>query len=346
MKTRKHLFPKVFEYENLLLAHENARRGKRNNSEIVKFHEKHETYLLDLKDEISSGTWRPDPYREFVQIGLVKRRVIHAPTYRDRVVHHAIAQVILPVLEPGWIYDSYACRQGKGSHRAVKRLQSFLRKCNEPNPYVLQLDISKYYPSIHHGVLLERLSQRIADDGLLSMVERLLYGFSMTGRGIPIGAYTSQIFANVYLDILDHFAKECLCEHFYVRYMDDVVIVGRKTHLQEIAGEIRWMVEGPLRLKLNPKSKLFPASRGTDFCGYRTWRYKMRPRKRTVKAARRRFERISARARQHKIPFSEVKGSVTSFLGYMGHCNGRRTAASALARLKIPKGGITWDTQR
>lgn len=346
MKTYRQLLPKIYEYENLLLAHKNARKGKRNKPEIMRFHERHEEHLLRLQEELSSQAWRPDPYREFVQIGPVKRRVIHAPTYRDRVVHHSIAQVILPILEPGWIYDSYACRQGKGSHKAVKRLQSFLRRCNEPNPYVLQMDISKYYPSIHHGVLMEQLSQHIADDGLLSMIERLLYGFSTTGRGIPIGAYTSQIFANVYLNSLDHFAKECLCEPFYERYMDDVIVVGNKAHLQGAAKEIRWMIEGLLKLKLNPKSKIFPASRGTDFCGYRTWREKMRPRKRTVKAAARRFESISKRSCRSGVLIDEVRGSVTSFLGYMAFCNGRRTAASTLRRLRLKRGGVIWNTHR
>lgn len=341
MRSYADLFPIVANWENLLLAYGEARRGKRNRPEVLRFHQRFESSLEELRGQLLSGEWMPDPYREFVSFGEVKRRVIHAPTFRDRVVHHALVRIIGPLLEQKWIFDSYACRKGKGIHRAAKRVQRFLREGR--GNYVLQLDISRYYPSMDHAVLLEMLGRTIRDERVMSLVGRMLDGFASSGVGIPIGALTSQVFANVYLNELDHFIKECMGVHCYVRYMDDMVLVGDKDALRGAWGEIRWLVEGALRLRLNPKSRLYPASHGVDFCGYRIWRGHMRPRKRTVRAAKRRFCALSRAFSAGRIDRAGVRRRVMSFLGYMQWCDGWQTAKSTLAHLVLKEGGTHDD---
>lgn len=336
MKTFGGVFSKICDFENLVLAYQSARRGKKESPEAMRFHERAESNLLKIQEDLLAGRWEPDPYRQFVQIGPVKRRVIQVPSYRDRITHHAIAQIILPLLERRWIYDSYACRKGKGSHAAVARLQAFLYRCPR-HSYVLQLDVSRYYPSIDHQVLLELLGQTLRDNKAIALMERLLFGFAPEGKGIPIGAYTSQIFANVYLDEMDHFVKECLGMKQYLRYMDDAILVDGKKELRAAWMEIKWLLEVRLKLKLNPKSKLFPAASGVDFCGYRTWHSHIRPRKRTIRAAKIRFRRLSEKYSKGIISLADVQPRVASFLGYMKKCNGRHTTNSTLRNLVLKR---------
>lgn len=339
MKSHKNLHVRIVEYENLLAAYKDVRRGKKMQGSALAFHANHESRLLDLRDELLSGSWTPDPFREFVSLGEVKRRVIHAPTLRDRVVHHAIVRVVQPLFERKWIYDSYACRKGKGTHAAAERTRKFLRgaEATLPRPYVLQIDIAKYYASISHAVLMEQIERTVADPRVLDLVERILSGFAPGGVGIPIGALTSQMFANVFLDDLDRFAKQCLDVKRYVRYMDDIVVVDGKDRLRAILPEIRWFAEARLRLRLNPKTRIYPASRGVDFCGYRLWTSHVRPRKRTVQAAKKRFGRLSRAYAKGRATLEDIRPRVMSFLGYIERCDGRETARSVLSRLVLRK---------
>lgn len=338
MKTYGSLYEKICDYENLLTAHKEARRGKKNKREIMEYHQTAETRLLALRESLLEGTWSPEPYREFVRIGPTKRRVIHAPAYSDRVVHHAICRIAGPVLERRWIHDSYACRKGKGVHGAVKRVRDFLRKPG--SSYVLQIDISKYYPSINHRILAEFLSRCIREERVIDLLGKILIDFAPDGKGLPIGALTSQMLANTYLDELDHFAKECIGARSYVRYMDDIVICGGKEFLRSAWEDIRWFADARLRLQLNPKSSLYPAKQGVNFCGYRIWTNKIRPRKRTIKAAKARFESLSKRYARGEITLKAVRPRVMSFLGYISHCNGYNSGRSVLRRLVLRRPAI------
>lgn len=187
--------------------------------------------------------------------------------------------------------------RGKGCSQAVARVQDFLRrqKRQTGSAYVLQGDISKFYPSIYKPYLLEKLGRTVRDKRLLELLETIYFDYNNSDRGVPIGAATSQLAANVVLDTLDHFAKECLRIRYYVRYMDDfVIITDDKAKLWHYLKEINWLVTAVLKLRLNPKTRVFASSQGVDFCGYRTWATHVLPRKRNVKAAKRRFKRLSA----------------------------------------------------
>lgn len=341
-KTFNNLYEKIISFENLLHAYFEARQGKRYKPEILAYYDKYESKLMALHEELKNKTWKPEPYRQFECRTEVKRRIINAPTFRDRIVQTAVYRVVAPLFENKYIYDSYACRKGKGSHAAVQRTQTFLRRAARQHEkvYVLQGDIAKYYPSIYQPYLMEKMARTIRDKDVLWMLNEIYYGFSHADHGIPIGAVTSQMAANINLDTLDHFAKECIGAKFYLRYMDDFIIVaGTKEELKAMLADIKWLIETTLHLKLNPKTRIYPASKGVDFAGYRIWKTHILPRKRNIKAAKMRFKELSYKYKYHRIGLGDVQMRVASFYGYVKHCNAYKTRKSTLKWLKLKRGG-------
>lgn len=205
---------------NLLLAFWKAQRGKRLRREVLAFRENLEAEVARLHRALLYGPLELGPYRMF-RVFEPKERVICAVPFRDRVLHHALMNECAPIFEAYQIWDSYACRVGKGTHRAVERAQTFAQR----GKHFLKFDIRKYFDSIDHGILLSQLFRRFKDARLLDVFAAIIGGYAHTpGKGIPIGNLTSQCFANHYLARFDHFVKETLrCRH-YVRYMDDFVL--------------------------------------------------------------------------------------------------------------------------
>lgn len=332
--TYNNLFDNIISFENLYGAFQDTiAHGRKERPDALAFRFHAEKNIADIHDALTSGTWRPSPYHRFLCRSEVKRRVIDAPTIGDRIVHMAIYRVLYPLLDRKYIYDSYACRKGKGCSQAVARVQDFLRrqKRQTGSAYVLQGDISKFYPSIYKPYLLEKLGRTVRDKRLLELLETIYYDYNGSDRGVPIGAATSQLAANIVLDTLDHFAKETLGIRYYVRYMDDfIVIAGDKSQLWAWLREINWLVTAVLKLRLNPKTRVFASSQGVDFCGYRTWATHILPRKRNVKAAKQRFKKLSAAFAAGEIDVADVRQSVASFRGYMSHCDGYDTTVHVL----------------
>lgn len=350
MKRYSNLWERILTFENFYDAYLEAMRGRRYRSEVMSTAKRVELIIHQLMFELQTGTWHPAKYYEFECRTEVKRRMIDAPTFRDRMVHHAIDRVIRPLFEHKYIFDSYACQKGKGTHAACRRLQHFLRKAaaGGKHVYVLQADISKYYPSVSHDVLKTEIRRTIADEKLLEVLDSLIDSFNEdVCYGIPIGSLTSQMFANVYLNPFDHFMKECRQEKFYLRYMDDFIVVSdSKEHLKEALADATWFVETQLKLKLNPKTKIFPASHGVDFAGYRTFIDKTLPRKRNIKAAKIRFKNLSWMFRHGRASTDDAKKIVASFLGYCKHCKSRKSAGSALRRLVLSKSKCKEETEQ
>lgn len=345
MKRYDGLFFQVVDTENLYFAFEEARKGRKFKPEIMEASAKIEELIGDLMFSLSVGTWRPDEYHKFETRKEVKRRIINAPTFRDRIVHHALCRIVSPLFERKFIFDSYACRAkgtGKGTHSAVTRLQKFIRqqKGRSGKAYILQCDISKYYPSVDHELLKQEIRRTIADKMLLELWDWIIDGFSeKPGKGIPIGALTSQLSANIYLNPLDHFAKETLHIEFYLRYMDDfIVVAGSKEELRQHLSALRWFVEDRLLLTLNPKTQVFPAKVGVDFAGFRTFEEHILPRKRNIRAAKIRFKNLSHLYKHGKIGLDDVRPRVASFLGYVKHCKAQRTTDSTLRWLVCRRG--------
>ena len=235
MKRLGDVFGRIVAFDNLLLAFRKARRGKRRRPPVASFELRLERELLALQRELLTGDYHPGAYRLFTIYERKPRQIAAAP-FRDRVVHHALLNVIEPVIDRRFIADSYACRAGKGTHAAVDRYQHWSRR----HAYALKVDIARYFPSIDHDILKEKLRRYLKDGRVLRLFDRIIDGsppFPDTGspdyfpgddlfspldrpRGIPIGNLTSQFLANLYLDGFDHFVKEELRVRPYLRYVD------------------------------------------------------------------------------------------------------------------------------
>ena len=330
MKTYNHLFEQICSFENLLSAAKKAQRGKKSKQDVAMFNFHRERELLKLQEELLNQTYHPGEYYEFY-IFEPKKRMISAAPYQDRVMHHALCNVIEPIFDKTFIYDSYACRKGEGTHRAVERFTQFCRK----NKYVLKCDIKKYFPSIDHEILYELICRKIADERVLWLIKLIIdssneqewvldyfWGDDLLTalecrKGIPIGNLTSQFFANIYLNGFDHFVKERLGCRYYIRYCDDFVVLSDdKQWLHEVKLKMAEYL-ATLRLKFHPKKcTVFPTRCGTDFLGYRIFPTHRLLRKENVKRARRRLRHLEAKYNACAIPLDKVKQSIRSWIAH------------------------------
>jgi RNA-directed DNA polymerase len=299
MKTHNNIFENAFTFENLLAAYLRARRGKQGRREIAAFGWRLEAKLLQLRQELLSGSYVHGTYRHFI-VSDSKRREISAAPFRDRVVHQAIVAALEPFFERGFIYDTYACRVGKGTQAALARFEQFSRVSR----YVLSMDISKYFASIDHAVLFSLLKRKVSDTRMLELCRRIIASTeSSPGRGIPIGNLTSQLFANIYLNEFDQYAKHTLRLSHYIRYMDDMAILSDdKIQLHEVKEAAAVFMHERLGLALHPhKVQVMPLATGVDFLGYRIYPHHRLLRKSTVM-------RFVARLKREKLRGGGFKG--------------------------------------
>jgi RNA-directed DNA polymerase len=272
--------------------------------------------------------YKPKLYKIFYVFDP-KKRLIMAPEFSDRVVHHALHAIIEPLFERRFIYDSYTCRKNKGMHRAAKRVQNFII----PNGYALKADITKYFPSVNQTILFNIISKTIKCADTLRLFRTIL---KTSDTGLPIGALTSQLFANVYLDTLDHFIKDYLGVKRYVRYMDDFIIIEKdKEKLKDLLCLIGEFLLTNLALKLNGKTQIFFIKQGIDFCGYQIWKTHYKLRKRNIKKTKRKFRKFSELYKDGKISQEKIHSSLMSFLGYANHSNNKKTIKSVVNCLRL-----------
>lgn len=338
-RTAKALWPELIEWDNLLAGWREARKGKRYKPDVLRFHQRWEEELIDIQNRLVWDMWEPQPFTAFY-VYEPKQRLIEAPPFRDRVVHHALHRVVEPYFERRFIRDSFACRSGRGTHAACQRVQQHLRRAQGRwgRVYALQADIRRYFPSIHQGRLKQQIGRTIGDRRVLGLWGRIIDAQGCDGVGLPIGALTSQLAANVYLDALDHHVKDEMGEPFYVRYMDDWLFMGPdKAELKRKLDYLRDWLASDLGLRLS-KWSVYPASQGVDFAGYRTWATHIKPRKRNTRRARRRMKQLASGYRAGRVSREEVRASVASYVGYTKHCQGRRTMAGMLSDLKRDMG--------
>ncbi len=294
-------------------------RGKKTKSSASHFNFHLENELVELCDELSTGAYRPSSYYQF-EIKEPKPRKICSSAFRDRVVHHAICNIIEPLFEKRAIADSYACRKGRGSHMAIKRCQQFTRGFG----YFLKCDIRKYFESVDHEIL-KRLYRRIfKDDALLALLDLIVdhtVPGNLPGKGIPIGNLTSQHFANFYLSPLDHFIKTKLRVKGYVRYMDDFILFADdKADLHRYLHEIENFVANELRLDLKAKATtIAPVSQGVPFLGFRVFRNLIRLQRTNLVRLRRNIRRREKEFSHGLISEKELVLSMSSMIGHVSH---------------------------
>lgn len=328
-KTYSNLYPKIYDFENLYQSYLKARKGKRYQSDVLKFTANLEENLIGIQNELIWNQYQSGEYH-FFKVFEPKERDVAALPFRDRVVHHAIINVIEPIFEKRFIHDSYACRVGKGTHAGADRAQRFMRivKRNHSRVYALKADVSKYFASIDHDILLKQMRRRIACHETMMLLETILA--STPSPGIPIGNLTSQLFANIYLNDLDEFCKHTLRERFYVRYMDDFVIMHHdKQHLHKIREQIEWFLATELKLKTNHKTSVFPISdrngRSLDFLGYKIWPTHRKLRKDSIKRFKRRLKRMQNQYASGTKNLPEIRQQIMTFLAHADHANSKTT---------------------
>ena len=272
MNRAGNLFEKICDIQNLHEAYYKASKNKRFTSGYINFRKDSETNLEKLRKSLVDGKYTHGQYRHFI-ITDPKQRLISAASFPDRVIHHAIMNVLEPVFERQFIFHTYACRKEKGTHAAVR----YAFKCAGRSEFFLKLDVRKYFDSIDHTVLKQFLCRIIKDARCLELLFGVIDSYKIdfegdsVGRkkGLPIGNLTSQFFANFYLSALDHFILEKLKPEGYVRYMDDMVIFGDSVkNLKNIFDEVdRFCLEKlALFLKIPVFGKTF---RGVPFLGWR-----------------------------------------------------------------------------
>ena len=333
MKRYGNLYPQIIELENLLLSARKAQKGKRFRYNVLDFNYHLETELIKLQKELTDKTYQPGNYRTF-RLTNPKSRLISAAPYRDRVVHHALCNVIAPIFEKTFIYHSYANRVGFGTHRALKKFTHFARNSR----YVLQCDIKKYFPSIDHIILKQLIRRKIKCPDTLWLIDAIIDNSNEQEgvidyfpgddlltpvnrrRGLPIGNLTSQFFANIYLNSFDHFVKEQLKIRKYVRYVDDFALFDDDW---QILADARLAIEeylAQLRLQIHPiKSQLFATKIGASFLGFRIFPNRIRVRNNNLHRGRRRLRKLQKDYSCGIISREKVNQSIQSWFAHLEH---------------------------
>lgn len=342
MKTIKNLYGEIYDFENLYIAWELARKGKRYRDEVLTFTSNLEENLINIQNHLIYETYEVGRYKPFYVYEPKKRLIMSLP-FKDRIVQWAIYRKLYPIFDKQMIFDSYACRKGKGTHAAANRLQYWLRQTDrrEERYYYLKLDISKYFYRIDHGVLIEILKRKIKDEKLLKLLEKIINSEDMrfglpagmeadqvavnerlADVGIPIGNLTSQMFANLYLNELDQYAKHKLKLNYYIRYMDDVIVLHKdKKYLGAVKEDIERFLKEELCLDLNDKTTIRPTSMGIDFVGFRIWATHRKLKKKTVRKIKTRIRYLVKELEEGKDVEETLKRSVASYKGTLKHCD-------------------------
>ena len=299
MKSNKDLYIQITSKKNLFLAYKKARKGKSKKEYVNKFCESLEGNLSQLRLELLFHIYNPKPLKTFI-VRDPKTRKISKSDFRDRVVHHALINTIEPIFDKTFIYDSYANRKGKGTLAALERFDKFKRKVsrngkingwfnnNQVKGYCLKADIKHYFQTVDHNTLLAIIKKKIQCQRTIWLIKKILGNYSEVGkqgRGMPLGNLTSQFFANVYLNELDYFIKHELKAKYYIRYVDDFVILhSEKSQLEIWKKQIEEFLNKELRLELHPeKSKIASLSEGIDFVGFRNFYFFRLLRKRNIR---------------------------------------------------------------
>ena len=347
MKRHGDLWPQVASWPNLVRAADKARRGKRRRDVVLRFDFDLERELLQLRRELLGGAYQPGPFTTH-WIDRPKPRLISAAPYRDRVVHHAVMNVLEPLLERHFHPDSYACRQGKGT-QAARRLQRLMRRY----PYTLQCDVQKYFPSIDHALLKDQFRRLLKDRRLLALLDRIvdssnaqepttnwfagddLFTPSERRRGLPIGNLTSQWFANWYLTGFDHWITNGLrCG--YVRYCDDFVLLA--SDRRRLGDAVPRLIErlGALRLKLHrDRVHIAASAAGRTFVGCRVAPHGRRIRNANVRAFLCRLGRMRRAFDRGRLTHEDVGRRLSGWGGHAAQADSRPLLARLTSRLGI-----------
>ena len=310
MNSYKNIYPKIYDMKNLILAYKKARKNKSKKFYVTQFEENSAYNIKILHDELKNQTYKPLPLNTFI-LRDPKTRKISKSDFRDRIVHHALYNIIEPIFEKSFIYDSCANRKNKGNLFAIKRFYKFIKKVskngkingwfnnNQIKGYCLKADIKHYFQEVNHEILLNLIKRKIKDKKAIWLINQILNNSEIKEqpceKGMPLGNLTSQFFANVYLNESDYFIKHKLKAKYYIRYVDDFIILHpSKSKLKIWKEQIKIFLKQNLDLELHPdKSRIISLSRGIDFVGFRNFYYFNLPRKRNLKNMKLKIDKLN-----------------------------------------------------
>ena len=337
-------YEKIYSFQNLYRAYRLAARGKRHKQDVIAFEMKLSENLWRLHDALEHKTYRPAPYYHFT-IHDPKTREIQALRFGDRVAQKSLCDNVLrPWFDARLIYDCAACRRGKGTHFAMRRLSEFMRAYGQQygaKGWVLKCDIRKYFDSVDHEALKVRL-RRFPDPDVRDMLFRIVDSFNPdTGKGLPMSNQSSQWFALYYLDGVDRIIKEKYRIQYYTRYMDDLVLIHQdKDVLEKCLAEIREYAAKELKLEFNQKTRLFPLSQGVDYVG---WRFYLTETGKVIRRLRagskRRFKRrLKLFERQYAAgekDLDAIERSLASYRGHLAHGHTWKLSKKLFGRFRL-----------
>ena len=342
-------YEKLCDFQNLYLAYKASRRSKRNKREVIEFEMETGTRIAELSEELRNGTYRLSGYYHFT-VHDPKVREIYALHYRDRIVQHCLCDRLLaPYFETHLIYDNAACRKNKGTHFALNRLEDFLHAHYREygtEGYILKCDIRKFFDSIPHEILKQRLLTLVHDKRTGALLEHIVDSYAAApGRGIPMGNQTSQWFALYYLDPLDRLIKEQLRIKHYTRYMDDMVLVHKnKEYLQDCLQKMRILAE-ELGLAFNAKTQIFPIKNGVEYLGWRLYLTEegavvRKLKKQSCRRMKRRLRKLKRDTEAGLVAPVKAEEALTAYGAHLAHGNAHRLYASAVRTFRLARGSL------
>jgi len=315
MKRIGNLYERICSIENLMLADSIARKGKLNQPGIKNHDKNRVANIAYLREMLLSKTYRTSDYTTFTIYEPKERIIFRLPYFPDRIVHHAVMNVLEPIFVSTFTVDTYSCIKQRGIHAAATAVKIALR--DEPGTrYCLKLDVKKFYPNVDHGILKQLLRKKLKDKDLFWLLD----GIIDSAEGLPIGNYLSQYFANFYLTYFDHWIKEEKRVRYYFRYADDLVILSdNKPYLHQLLSEIRSYLQENLKLTMKDNYQMFPVEdRGIDFVGY-VFRHTHTLLRKSIKQS---FARMLTRNNNPQ--------SIASYLGWAKHCDSKNLVKKLL----------------
>ena len=346
------MYDQLCSWDNLLLAYQKASKGKRGGSSVALFEHRLEDHLIDIQSELLNHTYAPGRYASFY-IHDPKKRLISAAPFRDRVIHHALCNLVEPIFERSFVFDSYANRVGKGTHRALDRCQQFARR----HPFALQCDVKQFFPAIDHAILRAILRRKITDERVLWLADKIMQSgsgilgdeYDMTyfdgddllaasrPRGLPIGNLTSQFWANCYLNPFDHFIQRELRCPAYIRYVDDFVLFADDK-------ETLWAWKKSLvnrlahyRLTIHAGAHPKPVNDGLPFLGFVVFPHQRKLKRRKGVHFLRRLRTRMAQYANNEIALDDLTASVQGWINHVRYGNTVGLRRAVLGRAVLPR---------
>jgi len=327
MKTYNDFYPQLCSYKNLYRAFKKARKGKTLKQYVIDFEANLKENLLQLRVDLLFHSYNPQPLKTFI-IRDPKIRKISKAEFRDRIVHHALVNILEPIYENIFIHDSFANRIGKGTLNAIKRFDNFKTKVSKNNTkqcFVLKADIRHYFNTIDHDILSSIISRKIKDKNVIFLIKKILANYSSESKekGMPLGNLTSQFLANVYLNELDQFVKHQLKATYYIRYVDDFVILSRnKALLETYRQKISFFLLSNLHIQLHPtKSKISPLSCGIDFLGFRIFYHHKLLRKSNLRRFKKKPVILKEKLDNQQLAYDTVYDTMLGSIAYARQAN-------------------------